>query len=188
MDNWSDPFHSCCRSARHNNFILNTAITNRGAVELVDLMDIGKCISATKQEILLPFIQKYFWFLGSQRNMQFHFQQAGKKSSPTKVTRHRGAQYGKHFPSISPLPFCGSQKCTEQSALLPKPPSASPNTTSACDHLCAKGRQCPQTAQQSSSWAEGARPLKGCSWDAFYTGDKQTTQPLQISTRGEIKE
>lgn len=104
MDNWSDPFHSCCRSARHNNFILNTAITNRGAVELVDLMDIGKCISATKQEILLPFIQKYFWFLGSQRNMQFHFQQAGKKSSPTKVTRHRGAQYGKHFPSYPHFP------------------------------------------------------------------------------------
>lgn len=88
--------------------------------------------------------------------MHFHCQQADKKSSPTKVTRNRGAQYGKHFPSTSSLPFCGSQKCTEQSALLPKPPSASPNTTSACEHLCAEGRQCPQTAQQSSSLAEGS--------------------------------
>lgn len=181
MDNWSDPFHSCCRSARHNTFALTTAITNRGAVELVDWMDVGKCLSAMEQEILLfvRFLEKYMVSLPTD----------WKNHLPRKLQEIGVTQYGKYFPSISPFPFCGSQKCTEQSALFPKPPSASSNPTCACEHLCAEGKQCPQTAQKSSSWAGGARPLRGCSWGLFYTGESQTNHSTTTNIHlGEIKE
>lgn len=118
----------------------------------MDLINVGRSIENKKYFYLY---KKYFYSLGYQKNMQLHCQEAGKNSSPTKVTRSRDTQYGEqlvHFPSIYLLALCGRQTHREQSQPHREPDSGTPHLagkTAVCREGCAPATPSRAAAEPS---------------------------------------